>query len=159
MDGMPDEPDFSLYVSYSQVAVFHGALENPFNDWTPEHVSQGFAWREGSTSFLTLDETGALHVVVKIVDEHRLIDGAVRGIRVPFSVPPGGEVEVASITDGRTLSIPAGDYSLFFETWRKGEEMWCSLAFCKKFRAEARILKCDDGLSPALPLRMDAQPA
>lgn len=159
MNDKPTDSNFSLYVSYSQVGVFDAALENPFNDWTSEFVNQGFAWREGSTSFRTLDEEGNLHVIVKVVEQHQIVDEAERGVRVPFCVPDSGEIEVASITDGQPLSLPAGDYSLFFETWKEGEEMRCNLTFCKEFKAEAKLVKCDSDLSPTLPLRMDAQPA
>ena len=50
---------FIIDVSYSQIAVFNSELENPFNDWTDQHVLQGFSWREESGSFKTLVfETG-----------------------------------------------------------------------------------------------------
>ena len=52
---------FDLFASYSQVSVFMAKLDSPFNDWEQEHVEQGFAWREGSVSFATLEEAGTLH--------------------------------------------------------------------------------------------------
>ena len=33
---------FDLYVSYSQLAVFHPGLDEPFNMWTDEQVEKGY---------------------------------------------------------------------------------------------------------------------
>ncbi len=159
MHHKPEDLNFSLYVSYSQVAVYDASLENPFNSWTPELVHQGFTWREGATSFRTINEDGTLHVAVRIVDQHHEAAETVRGIRVPFTVPSNGEIEVGSITGGKSFLIPAGDYSLFFETWTENDEMWCMLTFCTSFSAAPEIFKCDDVLTPAKPLQMGAQPA
>jgi hypothetical protein len=81
----------SLDISYSQVLVCAGDMANPFNDWTDPHVEQGFAWRPGSVSFMTLDEAGPMTIVV--TDQDRVdpeTSAAQRIIRVPFgcsSVP------------------------------------------------------------------------
>jgi Competence protein J (ComJ) len=42
---------FQVFVGYSQLSVFDPSLSEPFNNWTPGHVAQGFAWRPGSASF------------------------------------------------------------------------------------------------------------
>jgi hypothetical protein len=47
---------FQVFVGYSQLSVFDPSLSEPFNNWTPGHVVQGFAWRPGSASFKTLFE-------------------------------------------------------------------------------------------------------
>jgi hypothetical protein len=47
---------FQVFVGYSQLSVFDPSLSEPFNNWTPGHVAQGFAWRPGSASFKTLFE-------------------------------------------------------------------------------------------------------
>ena len=91
---------FDLFVSYSQVAVFTAGLDHPFNDWEQEHVDQGFAWREGSVSFATLEEASALHCEAVVADGWRPHPEAERAIRVPFSVAGGDSVEIASISDG-----------------------------------------------------------
>ena len=46
----------SLEISYGQLAVFANSLPQPFNDWTDQHVSQGFAWRPGSVTFRSMVE-------------------------------------------------------------------------------------------------------
>ncbi|MBN9391540.1 MAG: hypothetical protein J0I20_26140 [Chloroflexi bacterium] len=53
---------FDFYISYSQLIIFDNELEAPFNDWRPEHVAQGFSWREGSVSFRTLEDNGSMRV-------------------------------------------------------------------------------------------------
>ncbi|MEO7590107.1 MAG: competence protein ComJ, partial [Byssovorax sp.] len=94
---------FDLFVSYSQVSVFTAGLGSPFNDWEQEHVDQGFAWREGSVSFATLEETGTLHCEAVVADPWRPHPEAERAIRVPFNVAGDGSVEIASISDGVTF--------------------------------------------------------
>ena len=59
---------FELFSSYSRVAVFRAGLEKPFNDWEQDHLDQGFAWREGSVSFATLEEGGTLHCEATVTD-------------------------------------------------------------------------------------------
>ena len=53
---------FLVEISHAQLAVFDSTLTAPFNDWTDDHVKQGFAWRPGSVSFMTLDTAGTFHV-------------------------------------------------------------------------------------------------
>lgn len=102
-----------LDVSYSQLSVFWTSLQQPFNDWTQKHVDQGFAWRPGSVSFRTLVEAG-LHAVRVDIDDHAgpVSRNAVRVIEVPFEVPRDGNIEIASISDSISFSLPAGEYSL-----------------------------------------------
>jgi Competence protein J (ComJ) len=109
---------FDLFVSYSQVSVFTAGLDKPFNDWEPEHVDQGFAWREGSVSFATLEEAGALHGEVVVADTWRPHPEAKRAIQVPFRVTGDDSIEIASISDGVVFKLGAlGSYQLVFETW------------------------------------------
>ncbi len=81
------EKEFNIFASYSQVSVFHAALENPFNEWTSELIAQGFSWRVGSVAFKLPEESGDLVVKVAILDEFRQYDASLRIIRVPFIVP------------------------------------------------------------------------
>ena len=83
-----------LDVEYRQIAVFTAKLAKPFNDWTEEHVRQGFAWRSGSVSFQTLDD-GPIDVAV-IVGAAAIATDASRAIRVPFRVDRPGKIEIAT---------------------------------------------------------------
>ncbi len=104
---------FDLNVSYGQLAIFWSTLPQPFNDWTDQHVGQGFAWRPGSASFRTLIESGIHTVDVNLVDQALPVSSdAVRVIEVPFDVPADGAIEVASISDSVPLTLPAGMYQL-----------------------------------------------
>ena len=38
---------FDIEIAYGQIAIFAASLENPFNDWSAEHIAQGFSWRPG----------------------------------------------------------------------------------------------------------------
>lgn len=96
-------------VSHGQLAVFASSLQDPFNDWTDRHMAQGFAWRPGSVSFLTLVESG-LHSIEINIFEHvgPLHFDAVRAIEVPFEVPADGAIEVGSVSDTVALSLRPG---------------------------------------------------
>ena len=151
--------EFTILVSYRQIAVFDPQLQQPFNDWTPEHVRQGFAWRSGSVSFATLSEDGMLDVVTEVGSVTRSV-GAQRAIRVPFVVGPSGQVEVASISDGRRLDVPSGEYGLYYQTgWREGGRMWCRLTFAPGHFDDAEVVIADSDLAPPAPLLMRARPA
>jgi hypothetical protein len=152
---------FIIDVSYNQVSVFDAHLDNPFNDWSDEHVAQGFAWRPGSVSFGTLENAGTLAADVyrsKTFDESS--SSASRVIAVPFSVPEHGNVEVTSIANGLSLQLPAGEYELTFEHGIDDRGMWA----CFYFRAVAatvdpRIVRADAELTPPATFVMAAQPA
>ena len=147
-----------VYILYSQIAIFRADLKSPFNDWSNEHVLQGFAWRPQSVSFRTLEQDGDLRVTVEIRETFGEITGnTMRAIRVPFTVK--GITEIASISDGFKIQIPDGDYSLYFETGRDMDGMWSLLTFIKEYNPEAEILICDDQLKPGGKLVMTANPA
>jgi len=147
----------SIYVSYSQLSIFQADLENPFNDWSADHVLQGFTWRSQSVSFRTLDEVGDLRVTVEIREDFEKInEKTIRAIRVPFNVI--GITEIASISDGFQVHIPNGDYSLYFETGQGTNGMWALITFVKEHNPEAKILICDDQLKPGQKLLLAANP-
>ena len=82
------------------------------------------------------------------------------GYRPP--APEAVEIESGITTGGGSgsqLNVPAGNYSLFFETWKVDEQMRCLLTFCTLFDETPEIIKCDSELSPTWPLNMDAHPA
>jgi hypothetical protein len=153
---------FSVEVSYAQLAVFDSTLAAPFNDWTDDHVNQGFAWRPGSVSFSTLDSAGAVLVEVfrsRTLDESK--SGAERIIAVPFRVPEHGNIEVASISGGLPLQIPPGEYELTFEHGRRPDQgMWANLYFTSApAPALPRVVRADAALVPPAVFVMTAEPA
>jgi hypothetical protein len=153
---------FTLDISYSQVAVFEAGLADPFNDWTERHVAQGFSWRPGSVSFKTLDEAGTMTTTVDTAthfDEAR--SSAIRILRVPFSVPEEGKVEVGSLTSSTVIEVPPGQYELTFEHGRDSmDAMWCRLYFRSVgHESDAAIVRADVGISPAGALLMSAEAA
>ena len=153
-------PKFIIYVSYSQVSVFHANIESPFNNWLPKHVEQGFAWRAESVGFKTLEENGDLVVYIAVKSTFELDNDCVRAIRVPFTVPNSGDIEIASISDGNELQIVPGNYSLFFETGINAEEgMWGRFTFCKEYSQQAEIVKSGKNLKISGDLLMTATPA
>jgi hypothetical protein len=149
----------TIYITYSQLTIFSAYLENPFNDWTKEHVMQGFAWRSNSVSFKTLDVDGDLRITV-LVNENfgRINNNTIRAIRVPFSIE-SELIEIASITDSIGVELSPGDYSLYFETGKDRIGMWCILTFVKKYDPFPSILICDDQLHPNENFLMTANPA
>jgi hypothetical protein len=73
-----------LQVSCGQLAVFASSLKQPFNDWSDQHVSQGFAWRPGSVSFRSVVEAGRHSIEI---DEANHV-GAVHPMRYAWSKFP-----------------------------------------------------------------------
>ncbi|MBL8171499.1 MAG: hypothetical protein JNJ50_25280 [Acidobacteria bacterium] len=152
--------NLTINISYSQICVFDSSLQNPFNDWTDDHVSQGFSWRYNAVSFRTLEEFGIAEVEVVIKSHIDIKTNTVRAIQVPFTVPENGSIDVASIEDSKSLEINPGRYTLVFETgFDNYGNMWCSLSFVSAFSEEAKILKADDELNPPPTLVMTANPA
>ena len=140
----------NLDVSYSQLAVFASALTNPFNDWADKHVAQGFAWRPGSVSFRTLVEAGQHCIEIEIADHVGPLDShAVRVIEVPFEVPDDGAIEVGSISDSLTLSVPPGIYLLRCEFCGPigTTDEFVHLVFAKKDFPRFAVVRADESLS------------
>ena len=152
---------FSVDISYGQLCVFDAKLGNPFNDWTPVHVAQGFAWRPGSVSFATLESTGLLSVeVVRVVGDPSIPTDAVRVISVPFTVPAHSRIVVASIDSESSLELPAGDYELTFAHGATARSLCAVLSFrVTNTEVQPRIARADPGLAPPDELLMTARPA
>ena len=153
---------FTLEISYNQVAVFDAQMDSPFNDWTDEHVAQGFAWRPGSVSFGTLKNSGPLMVGVfhtKTFDETS--SNANRVIIVPFSVPEHGGIDVASIASSFSLKLRPGEYELTFEHGRNADQQdWANFYFrAVTAPVAAKVIRADAELSPPADLIMTAEPA
>ena len=154
--------NFLVSVSYSQLAVFHAALEHPFNDWTDRHVNQGFAWRPESVSFRTVAEAGPHRVEVFVsVEETQPSPDAIRIIEVPFEVPPDGAVEIASIADGASVKLSPGMHSLRFEGFgaERGSETRVRLVFRRNDQARFSVIRADGDLSIEGELLTTASPA
>lgn len=153
----------SFEVSYGQLAVFASSLQQPFNDWTDQHVSQGFAWRPGSVSFRSIVEAGR-HTVEIDVAEHvgAVHPDAVRVVEVPFEVPADGAVEVGSIAETVPLSLPAGLFLLrceFLQPASTAGEERVRLTFARKDAPRFAVVRADQELSAGGELLTTARPA
>lgn len=151
-----------LEVSYGQLAIFASSLKQPFNDWTDQHVSQGFAWRPGSVSFRCMVEAGQHVIEIEVVNHVGAVHpDAARVIEVPFEIPADGAVEVASIAETVPLSLPAGSFLLRCEFLEPpdaaGERV--RLIFAKKDAPRFAVVRADPELSASGELLMTAQPA
>jgi Competence protein J (ComJ) len=150
---------FELRVSYRQIAVFVAGLDNPFNDWTPIHSAQGFAWRPGSVSFAPSSATAKYTVNIAISDTVSIDSTSIRAIRVPFEVKKGQAVEVASIDDGQVLKLKSGAYALLFEDHSQGSNHACRLTFVRNGDPNPEVVVKDKALKPKYPLLMSATAA
>ena len=148
-----------IFLCYSQVIVFDLEIENTSCNWTDDHVSQGFGWRECSVSFMTLEEAGRAEIMLKVEPYFQPRKDAIRTIKVPFAVPEHGRIGVGSITEEFEVQLPEGHYSLYYEAGYGKEEMWIDFTFVPDDSNEAEVLVCDSGLHPNYPLTMTAEPA
>ncbi len=157
---MSVQAKFEVEVLNRTLAVFDRALDNPFNDWTRAHMAQGFTWRAGSVSFLTLESEGALAVDLLIGTDRPVREDAVRAIQVPFSVGACELVEITSIDRGQVVGVPQGHYVARYETGQSVQDgMWCCLTLVPSEHVEPAVLKADPALSPPEHLIMEARPA
>ena len=86
---------------------------------------------------------------------------AVRAIDVPFEIPPDGEIEIGSISDTASLSMPSGKYLLRCEFFGSegdtGERV--SITFSRKDERRFKLVRVDENLSPEGELLLAAQAA
>jgi hypothetical protein len=157
---------FLLFIGYQQVAVFDPALDDPFNDWGPRHVSQGFSWRSGSVSFRV--PTGEMCVVEVLqgAEPSTLAGAPTRQILTPFEVEKGHTIAVGSITEENNVSVPAdGKYQLSFELLPGGthdeKKFDCGirLRFVKENSPVFEIRKADAEMDASSPLDLHSSPA
>lgn len=149
-------------VSYSQLAVFASVLLQPFNDWTDQHVAQGFAWRPGSVSFRTMAEASSHLVDIEVVDRLGAVHpDAVRAVEVPFEVPADGAIEIGSIAETVPVMIPTGSFLLRCEFLRSigddGERV--RLTFAKRDAPRFAVVRADPDLTLRGELLTTAEPA
>lgn len=151
-----------LEVSYGQLAVFASSLKQPFNDWTDQHVSQGFAWRPGSVSFRSMVEAGRHSIEIDVANHVGAVHAdAIRVVEVPFEIPADGAVEVGSIAETVQLSLPAGSFLLrceFLQPAGTASER-VRLTFAKKDAPRFAVVRADQELSTNCELLTTAQPA
>lgn len=97
-------------VDYGQICVFDPDLERPYNDWTDEHVRQGFSWRDGAVSF-AVDCNG--EATIEVLVSSPPVDLAPRGwIVVPFTAVEA--VEIGGIMSTQVVPLASGRYALHF---------------------------------------------
>lgn len=149
---------FTLEISYSQIAVFVVGLKDPFNDWTDAHAGQGFCWREGSVSFVTAAKSGKGKVSIAKADKADLAKDTILAFSVPFTVKDKA-IEIASVTSSEVVDMDDGDYELVYQTGKTGVTPWVSLQFIPGKITTARILKGAEHLRPPAELLMTANPA
>ncbi|MGO9005596.1 MAG: competence protein ComJ [Beijerinckiaceae bacterium] len=150
-----------LFVTHGQVAVFDSALEQPFNDWDDAHFKQGFSWRPGSVSFLTLDEGGKFTVEIAIAESIGISPEAIRVIETPFEVPASGSIEIASISGSVPLTVPPGMYSLRYECFPISDdsEGKVRFVFTRTDSPSFKILRADAAITAGEHLLTSASPA
>lgn len=104
-----------MYLSYSTISIFRSSLDVVFNEWSGRDYSQGFSWKDGSVSFLTM--TGdCVHNIHVFLNEPipEINENVIRAIKVPFEAIEGA-IEVASISGSTPLEVEPGKYSLQIE--------------------------------------------
>jgi Competence protein J (ComJ) len=149
---------FTLEISYSQVAVFNPSLDAPFNNWTEAHFNQGFVWRPESVSFRTAARTGQGTFSLDRLSQPHLRDDAIVAISVPFLLKER-RLEIASVFKGEVFDFDPGEYELVFQTGKTGTTPWVDLQFVAHKVTTANILKGHEHLKPAKELLMTAEPA
>lgn len=137
-----------LYVTYQQVSVFDPSLAEPFNFWTDEHVAQGFSWRKGSVGFGTLDPDGKIEIDVRSDTKPVLDEGVIRAIMVPFVCPESGNVEIATITESRTLAAPEETTGVLYQAGIAGDRSRYSITFLKGVTPSPQLLVADPEITP-----------
>jgi hypothetical protein len=150
-----------LFVTHGQVAVFDPASEHPFADWDEAHFRQGFAWRPGSVSFVMLDEGGLFTVEIAVSEAMDISTEAVRVIETPFEVPASGSIEIAGISEGLPLTLPAGMYSLRCECFpiTDDSENKIRFVFTRTDDPFFKILRADGAITAGELLLTSASPA
>jgi Competence protein J (ComJ) len=139
----------NVEISYGQLAIFSSEIPQPFNDWTDQHVAQGFAWRPGSVSFRTMIDAGPHSIQVDVVDHiGTWHSDSVRVIEVPFEVPASAAIEIGSISETVPLTLEPGLYLLRCEFSRfvQNADASVRLTFSKKDLPRFAVLLADDVL-------------
>jgi hypothetical protein len=161
MKGEMESLRFQLELAWSQLSVFDANLSDPFNDWTEQHLAQGFTWRAGSVSFKLPVRSGRIDVQVELVDQIIVDHSAQIAIVVPFTTW-AGVVEISSITQAELIEIDSGQYALLYQAGVHDDgQAWATISLMAVGRVpvEPTILRSDDAQYPTEPLLMEAEPA
>ncbi|MBS1792803.1 MAG: hypothetical protein JSS81_03055 [Acidobacteria bacterium] len=103
---------FELYFAYNQFMIFDTSVKLPGNDWTDEHIRQGFARRPSSINFSTLIDFGTANVIV-YKGSYILDNSDERVIAVPFLCVSGKvRIEGPEEISPRIVKIEQGNYKL-----------------------------------------------
>lgn len=177
---------FTLGVCYTNVGLYQSSLAgSPYNDWSEQHVAQGFSWRQGSAAFGLISSHPTVAVEICVDSRFSVHDAAKRVIVVPFFVDQAASVSVTGIcSDDVEVAVEPGNYSLAFENGFLSPEdaravnkelsgseddfdegdldfwpIWVRFTFVLDTQMEAKILRADAALSPTYPLLMEARAA
>lgn len=149
-----------IYVSYSQICIFLGSLENPYNDWSEESYSQGFAWRPGSVSFGTLIEEGEHEVNIFLNEPIQALgDNCARAFKVPFGMIDGA-IEIGSISDTVSFEVDFDHYILQIEFYEGNKMNSPKINISlNKGHTDFLILKADSSILEHKNFDTNAKPA
>jgi hypothetical protein len=153
---------FILEISYSQFAVFNPQVKNPFNEWTDDHVKQGFSWRDDSACFRTLTESGessfqiSYHAVLP-----DLYPSAIRAILVPVPKLHDKKLEIASLGDNKIITMPFMINGLLiqFSPPSSNEPASVMVGLLSGFPVDFAILRADSEIKKTTSLLKRARPA
>lgn len=111
-----------IVVNYCQLTVCLAGLREPFNNWTQQHIDQGFTWRPESVSFSTFDTNDTqAPIALEVRADFAPLAQPIRIIMVPFDAV-GGDVEITTpVGESWNVTIPAGHHALYFSTEPKAE--------------------------------------
>ena len=113
-------------------------------------------------AFRTIEESGP-HIVTVRLDrrESDPAQDAVSVIDVPFEVPPGGAIEIGSISDSVLIGLPSALYQLRFECFERtsGQPPKVHLLFYKNDNPCYHIVRADSNIKLGTELLLVASPA
>ena len=159
--------NFAVFFDHGQILVCDPDLAAPYNEWTQQHVEQGFSWRPGCVALGMIEGGGEAWLTLERGEPVEIRLDAERALVVPFDVGPSGLVEIdTTVSPGPLVRLAPGRYALRFETGHRqgsqepGEErVWCRLLFTPQDQVEPCVLRVDPSLHPSFPLLLDAAPA
>lgn len=116
---------FDAMINYSQFNIFRdGAVAG--NDWTGEHMAQGFSWRDDCAAFGLPQGVEWVRVEVATSDVMPpLPDETLLRIVVPWSVDNDDATSFSNPVKATPLGLPAGRYALVYDLmpgFEEGEE-------------------------------------
>jgi hypothetical protein len=153
---------FELSISYHQFAIADAGNDRPFNDWSPQHVVQGFSWRPESACFQTPFEDGAYSFEVLIVSGRASLDHrSTRAIVVPFPERKTDRLEISAIGSSHVLAMPRNCNSILAEFIEDGAGIvpLIKLQFYNEVSAVYRIEKADSDEMANVTILSTAEPA